>query len=113
MEIVPLSSDFLLIFSPVTQVGSASNSPISGLVPSLFTLPITDGELSSKLTSINVKFKRLEPTTFMIGNSWVTPKVVVSLMYVIEYQDYSGINHFTSGAREFGRGIFTTKIVLI
>ena len=91
---------------PVTQVGSASNSPISGLVPSLFTLPITDGELSSKLTSINVKFKRLEPTTFMIGNSWVTPKVVVSLMYVIEYQDYSGINHFTSGTGRWKRDYY-------
>ena len=90
----------------VTQVGSASNSPISGLVPSLFTLPITDGELSSKLTSINVKFKRLEPTTFMIGNSWVTPKVVVSLMYVIEYQDYSGINHFTTGTGIWKRDFY-------
>ena len=90
----------------VTQAGSASNSPISGLVPSLFTLPITDGQLSSKLTSINVKFKRLKPTTFMIGNSWVTPKVVVSLMYVVEYQDYSGINHFTPGSGIWGRDFY-------
>ena len=90
----------------VTQVGSSSNSPITGLVPSLFTLPITDGALSSKLTSINVKFKRLEPTTFMIGNSWVTPKVVVSLMYVIEYQDYSGINHFTPGTGIWKRDFY-------
>ena len=90
----------------VTQVGSASNSPISGLVPSLFTLPITDGGLSSKLTSINVKFKRLEPTPFMIGNSWVTPKVVVSLMYVVEYQDYSGINHFTPGTGIWKRDFY-------
>ena len=90
----------------VTQVGSASNSPITGLVPSLFTLPITDGQLSSKLTSINVKFKRLQPTTFMLSNSWVTPRIVVSLMYVIEYQDYSGINHFTTGTGIWKRDFY-------
>lgn len=90
----------------VTNVGSASNSPITGLVPSLFTLPITNGTLSSELTSVNVKFKRLQPTTFMIGNTWVTPKVAVSLMYVIEYQDYSGVNHFTSAAGIFKRDFY-------
>lgn len=90
----------------VTNVGSASNSPITGLVPSLFTLPITNGQLSTKLTSINVKFKRLQPTTFMIGNSWVTPKVAVSLMYVVEYQDYSGTNHFTPGTGIWKRDFY-------
>lgn len=90
----------------VTNVGSASNSPITGLVPSLFTLPITDGQLDSALTSINVKFKRLEPTTFMLGNTWVEPRVAVSLMYVIEYQDNSGVNHFAPGAGLFKRDFY-------
>ena len=97
---------FPVDIQPVTQVGSASNSPITGLVPSLFTLPITDGQLSSKLTSINVKFKRVQPGTFMSGNTWVTPKVVVSLMYVIEYQDYSGVNHFTPGTGIWKRDFY-------